>query len=399
MKKISKSLILSICLLSSCNNNNNIEIITHTVPGDFVDGSYFFPMNTLTTLRTFNQEQNDEIVDGFDNIVINLSKEVDRYHNYEGINNLKTINDSCGDDKEIKISNELFELLKLSVDITKLTQGKFNLAMGNIIDLYSDKLIEESSGRIDTLPDASLIQEAMLSIPTYKDIDNVIVLNEESKTIKLNKYNDKNVVISLGAIAKGFVMDKAYEYLKDYNYPCLFDAGSSTMAMLGQNPTNQEGKWSVSFKCPYLSYVNENPLLCNITLNGNTFISTSGDYTQNYFYENENNSYSLMHHIIDPYKGVSNNFIRSVSIVSNNAKLSVLDALTTSLFNCYNDEELLNIIDKFETNYKCDLSFVLTKPYGNSYSFFEVAVSKSFKDMITNEFNNDVKSIKVIENY
>ena len=396
MKKYFPIFVL-ISLLTSC--NNNVDILTHTVPGNFIDGKYVFPMNTLVTLRTFNENQQEEIAKGFDDVVISLSKEVDRYHDYADINNLKTINDSCGLDKEIKISDNLFELIKLSIDLTKLTEGKFNLAMGNIIDLYSDKLIEESSGRIDTLPEQSQIDDALLSIPSYVDVDKVIVLNDKDKTIKLNKYNDKNVVISLGAVAKGFVMDKAYDYLKSFNYPCLFDAGSSTMAMMGNNPSNKDGSWTVSFKAPYLSYVNESPLLCTVKLENDTFISTSGDYTQNYFYENENNSYSLMHHIIDPYKGISNNFIRSVSVISKNAKLSILDALTTTLFNCNSNEEVLTIIDKFESTYNCNLSFILSKPYNNSYSFFDVVVSKSFKDIMINEFNKDVKNVNTIVNY
>ena len=123
MKKYFPVFVL-ISLLTSC-NNSNVDILSHTVPGNFIDGKYFFPMNTLVTLRTFNENQQEEIAKGFDDVVISLSKEVDRYHDYADINNLKTINDSCGLDKEIKISDNLFELIKLSIDLTKLTEGKF----------------------------------------------------------------------------------------------------------------------------------------------------------------------------------------------------------------------------------------------------------------------------------
>ena len=100
-----------------------------------------------------------------------MSKEVDRYHNYEQINNLKTINDSCGSDTFVNVSDELFELIKLSIDITKLSEGKFNLAMGNIIDLYSSKISEELSGREDTLFEQELINQYVANIPSYEIID------------------------------------------------------------------------------------------------------------------------------------------------------------------------------------------------------------------------------------
>ena len=396
MKQKYLSLLLIPMLLTSCSSYESLN--PHIVAGKYIDGiGYISPMNTIVSLKMYNQQQYEEVVEGFDEIVSKLSDEADRYYDYDGVVNVKTLNDSCGSGEFIKVSSSLFEMIELGIDLTKLTKGKFNLAMGNLIDLYKDKLSEETTGSFNTLPNIEEINMAIASIPSYEDIRSIIELDYENTAIRLNKYNDYNVVISLGAIAKGFVMQKAYDYLKTYNYPALIDAGSSTMGMISDNPIRKGGKWNVSFRTPSIN--KEVSLFTTISSIGDTFISTSGDYQQNFFYKDENGNNRLMHHIINPYTGVSSNSIRSVSLVSNNASLAVLDALSTSIFNVDSVDEIYTLIDDVEDSYKCDISFMVVTPYNNSFDLYEVFVSESFNNMIIEDFVKEVKNIQVIENY
>lgn len=399
MKKNKMLFILISLFVAGCEKVEQPSLINHIVPGDFIEDEFVFPMNTITQLKMYYQSQYDEVYSSFDEIVISLSKEVDRYHDYEGINNLKTINDSCGSDQYIKVSNELFELIQLSIDITKLSEGKFNLAMGNIIDLYASKISDEYVGREDTLFDDEIINEYLVNIPSYEEIDEVIQLNKEDNSIKLNKYNDNDVVISLGAIAKGFVMQKAYDFLKVYDYPALFDAGSSTMATINNK---SEAGWNIGFGSANLEM--DGGTLTTVNVKGDYFISTSGDYQQYFKYKNESGNYRLMHHIIDPNTGISNNYLRAVTLLSNNASLAILDALSTVLFNCYDDKEALSMISLFEKSYKCDISFLMTKPVIESngkfnYELFNVIVASSFDSLTVSEYNQYVINKNIIDNY
>ena len=301
-KQVFASLLLTTFLLSC--EIEKPSLINHVVDGYFLQDEFVFPMNTITQLKMYYQDQYNEVSDRFDEIVISLSKEVDRYHNYEGLNNLKTINDSCGSGEYIKVSKELFELIRLSIELTKLSEGKFNLAMGNIIDLYSSKISEDYVGREDTLFDEDIILNYVESIPSYDIIEDIIILKSEDSSIMLNKYKDNDVIISLGAIAKGYVMHKAYEYLKLFDYPALFDAGMSTMGTV--NNKSKDG-WTVRLNTP--SLLSRNDVMLDFSFEGDAFISTSGDYQQYFKYKDENNNTRLMHHIIDPYTGISNNFL------------------------------------------------------------------------------------------
>ena len=388
-------LFLSFSLISC--QTNNPELITHIVDGDFIGSEFVFPMNTVTQLRMYYQDQYDEVVTGFDNIVKNVSKEVDRYHNYSGINNLKTINDSCGTNQEIVISNELFDVLKEAIDLTILTKGKFNLAIGKLIDLYSDKVSEELSGTFNTLPDESILSDVLSGIPSYEDIKDVVVLNEENNTVTLNKYNGRNVIISLGAIAKGYVMQQAYEYLKVYNYPALFDAGSSTMGMIGEKPSNKDKNYNIVLNNPSLS--DSSDTMLKLSLYNDHFISTSGDYNQYFFYSKDNEK-KMMHHIIDPYTGVSNNYIRNVTLVSTDISMSILDALSTAIFNCYNDKEVTELISDISNNYNGSISYMICKPYYENsiknYDKFNVLMSESFSLLINGNVSDTIIDTKII---
>lgn len=383
-----KSLLLStlLILLTSCEPQQSFY--THQVLGDYYEGiGYLSPLNTSITLKMFDKEIFDQVVLEFDNTIKNLSKEVDRYNNYEGINNLKLVNESFG--KEIIISNELFELLQLSIDLTKLSGGNFHMAMGTIIDLYEEQFNDENIGTIQKLPLQSELDYAISCIPNYDIIDDYIVLNKENNSVTLYPYNGKEFIISLGAIAKGYVMQKAYDYLTNFDAPFIFDAGSSTVAISGNNPLRENGKWNVGFKNPIL---NSQDLLLTTSVDGDTFISTSGDYQKYFFYDDEN----IMHHILDVYTGVSNNYYNSISLISKNASLGLLDAMSTALFNIESIDESLALLDKIEDTFNCDISFAFTSKEDNNLS---AIISENFNKLINGNISNSIKQKKIINNY
>ena len=394
MRKIKYIYLLPILLLlSSCEKPTVLN--THIVAGYYSqEFGYLPPMNTVVTLKMYYQSQYQKVVSGYDKIINDLSKEVDRYHDYENIANIKTINDSCGNSQEIILSDSLFELISLGVDLTKITKGAFNIAMGNLIDLYAPYFDESSPGLIKQLPAQNLIDNALDTIPRYSEIDDYIILNKDNKSIILNKYHNNNIVLSLGAIAKGFVMQKAFDYLKSYDYPSIIDAGSSTMATLNDNPLKKDKAWTIGFQKPVIND-NDN-ILATIKINGDYFISTSGDYRLNFFYLDDNNNQKLMHHIIDPDTGISNNYVRSVTLISKNANLAILDAISTAIFNYPNIDDVNALLNDLHSTYNVDIDYLITKPYSNSFEEYSIELSNGFNGLITSSFDNSIKEINII---
>ena len=75
-KQALMSIFLSTFLLSC--QIESPTLITHMVDGYFIGNEFVFPMNTITQLRMYYQDQYNEVNDTFDDIVISLSEEVDR---------------------------------------------------------------------------------------------------------------------------------------------------------------------------------------------------------------------------------------------------------------------------------------------------------------------------------
>ena len=150
MKIRKLSLLLIVMLLSSCKEVTGTwksfvatdEKVISTV------NTRVTPFNTVMQINYFLNDENEDnetlfnnVTNLFNNEVARLHKNFDRHYNYldkdELINNIKVINDSYGTNKEIKCSNELYSLLKLSVECYELTDGYFNVFSGNITDFWN----------------------------------------------------------------------------------------------------------------------------------------------------------------------------------------------------------------------------------------------------------------------
>ena len=59
----------------------------------------------------------------------------DIYYNYEGTNNLKTVNDNAGK-APVEVDPAIIELLEYSLEMFSLTKGKTNVAMGSVLEIW-----------------------------------------------------------------------------------------------------------------------------------------------------------------------------------------------------------------------------------------------------------------------
>lgn len=99
--------------------------------------------------------------------------------------------------KPIKISKELAKVINIGLEYSKLSNGTFDITVGQLIDLWDFKA--------DTpkLPETSAIAGALTSIG-YRGI----TLNDSTIS-----FSNPNTIIDLGAVAKGYIADKIKEYL------------------------------------------------------------------------------------------------------------------------------------------------------------------------------------------
>ena len=230
----------------------------------------------------------------------------DIYNDYEGITNLKTVNDMAGQ-APVKVDRRIIDLLLDCRVYYELTDGMVNVAMGSVLKLWHNArnagINDPANAR---LPDMDQLTEASL----YADIE-AIMIDEEASTVYIA---DPKVQLDVGAVAKGWSAQRVAE-----NAPegLLISVGGNVCAT---GPKDEKGTpWVVGVQNPagdnYLHtiYVTQESVV------------TSGDYQRCYVVDG-----NLYHHIIDPTTLLPGTYWRSVTIVCADSGLA--DALSTALF-------------------------------------------------------------------
>ena len=230
----------------------------------------------------------------------------DIYNDYEGITNLKTVNDMAGQ-APVKVDRRIIDLLLDCRVYYELTDGMVNVAMGSVLKLWHNArnagINDPANAR---LPDMDQLTEAS----QYADIE-AIMIDEEASTVYIA---DPKVQLDVGAVAKGWSAQRVAE-----NAPegLLISVGGNVCAT---GPKDEKGTpWVVGVQNPagdnYLHtiYVTQESVV------------TSGDYQRCYVVDG-----NLYHHIIDPTTLLPGTYWRSVTIVCADSGLA--DALSTALF-------------------------------------------------------------------
>ena len=95
----------------------------------------------------------------------------DIYHDYDGINNLKTVNDHAGLEP-VAVDARIIDMLEYSREMYTLTQGMTNIAMGSVLSIwhtYREAGIEDPEHA--SLPDRAELEAAA----QHMDIDSVVI--------------------------------------------------------------------------------------------------------------------------------------------------------------------------------------------------------------------------------
>ena len=237
----------------------------------------------------------------------------DIYHDYEGINNIKTINDNAGK-MPVEVSREIIDLLLFSKEMYAKTNGQMNIALGSVLEIWHNyRNVGINDPQNASLPPMEELQEAF----AHCDI-NDIMIDEEAKTVYLA---DEHMSIDVGSIGKGYAVQKAAEYAKEIGMESvLFSVGGNVCAVGNKLDGSN---WRIGIKNPNLSSTEEYIEKVDIA---DACVVTSGDYQRYYLVNGE--TYC---HIIDADTLMPADYFPSVSIVAEDS--GVADALSTSVFN------------------------------------------------------------------
>ena len=302
MKRFVCGLLLLAILLSGCAGQAEPERKQYTA-------TFLTLFDTVTSIvgKAESEEIFRENAQAVHDALLEYHQLFDIYNDYEGIHNLKTINDNAGI-APVEVDGRIIALLKDCKTYYELTGGKVNAAMGSVLYLWH---VARNDGLNDPanayLPDREKLEEAAL----HTDFS-AVEIDEEVSTVYIT---DPGVRLDVGAIAKGWATQRVSETAPK---GLLISVGGNVCAT---GPKDESGTpWVVGIQDPK----GGDSYLHTLTVTGGSVV-TSGDYQRNYAVDGE-----LYHHIIDPETLYPSTYWRSVTIVCNDSGLA--DALSTALF-------------------------------------------------------------------
>lgn len=297
--------LLSLIVLPSCSMQTKQKFKAY----------YFDYFDTATTIVGYEKNQAD-----FDAVCDEIKAQLDFYHkqytiynSYDGINNICALNKlHNGVHKELVVDGAIIDLILYCKEMHNKTDGKLNIAMGSVLKIWHQYrnagMKDEANAQ---LPPVDKLQEAS----KHTDIEKVII-NEENKTVFIS---DPKVTLDVGAVAKGYAVERVAQYLTDKGITgYLLNVGGNVRAIGSAN-----GKpWQVGIENPDTSSDEAYIEILNLE---NKSLVTSGNYQR--FYVVDGKSY---HHIIDPETLMPCENFMSVSVITTDSGYA--DALSTTLF-------------------------------------------------------------------
>jgi FAD:protein FMN transferase len=198
------------------------------------------------------------------------------------------------------IPQDLFQVIQQSLVYSRLSMGEFDITVGPLARLWKAEI---QDGTIPSKAEEDKLRRCV-------GWRNVILIPPDRI-----EFRSPCMAIDLGAIGKGYAVDRAAAVLRSYGIDrALISAGGSTIYAMGAPPGRPA--WVVQLRDP------SGKLNPEVSLKGNS-VSTS-EQTRN-----PEHGSAPFGHIIDPAKGVPVKTPYSVSVVAGSATAS--DALSTTL--------------------------------------------------------------------
>lgn len=267
----------------------------------------------------------------------------------------------------VRVSVEVFNLLKTATDIWRNTDGAFDITVGELMKLWGFR------GNCNQQPTIESVEKARERCGMA-----FVHLDEKNSTVQ---FLTNEVKIDLGAIGKGYAIDQALAVLNEAGIKsALIHGGTSTIAAIGTPP--DEKSWKIAVELPPDKQSDFNGKIAVIDLiNSSLSISAIWGRVKSL----DKKSYG---HIIDPRTGfpVNDNILSAISCKS----ATYSDALSTALLVAGKNitEKLVNIYE--------DLKYILItseaeveKPSAFFYGIEPISGLERFFKLIT--FSNRIK--------
>jgi thiamine biosynthesis lipoprotein len=208
----------------------------------------------------------------------------------------------------LRVESRLFRLLQQSVQLYVATEGAFDITAGPLIKAWG---FYHREGR---LPTEEALQEALQRVGAQS-----LQLDADHETVF---YSRPGLEINLGAIGKGYALDRCAELLRTAEIDnFMVHGGHSTILAFGKRQRGESRHgWNVALRHP----LRPDRHLAEVLLR-NRALATSGSGTQHFYAQGRRYG-----HILDPRTGQPAAHVVSATVLARNA--AEADALSTAFY-------------------------------------------------------------------
>lgn len=275
-----------------------------------------FLLGTVVNISIYDQDKESILDLAMDRIEVLehiISGEIDTTEVFK-------INKMAGEEP-VQVSEELYHLIKSSLEFADLSDGGFDITVGPLTNLWRIGFADARK------PDQVEIDQ-VLPLINYGNV----VLDPEDQSVFLT---EEGMMLDFGAIAKGYITDEVHSLLIEEDVTsAIIDLGGNIFVM-GERPAR--GSWRVGIQNPFLA---RGETIGRITTTDQSIV-TSGIYER--YLEEDGIQY---HHLLNPDTGYPfDNEIAGVTIVSDRSIDG--DALSTIVF-AKGLERGLNFINAYD---------------------------------------------------
>lgn len=260
-------------------------------------------LDTVVSITATSKSKN--VGNMIDSVFVYIESLQDKLNDFDPNSLLYKINHS--DATTFTMDEDIYELLVLSDKLYKLSDGKFDPSIKPVLNLwgFGSSPGEYSDSLKAAVPDSLMLKQALHMVGFSK-----LAFD------KTSLYKPAGMQLTFGAIAKGYILDKAAQKMKELGIVSGNIDCRSSMIFFGS-------------KIPQLVYI-QHPMLSRDDYIAsfkilNSSVGTSGNYQQ--CFEQDGVHY---HHIIDPHTGYPTPNIFSTTVITPSAALA--DGLSTAFF-------------------------------------------------------------------
>ena len=250
-----------------------------------------------------------------------LSQLYDRFYEYSGVNNIRTINLNAGV-APVEVEPELLEMLSFAKEWCQKTRGRVNIAMGPVLEIWH-QYRDQYSGQALAADAAGALpsMEALDDANHFSSLDKVII-DREKGTVFLE---DEKMALDVGAVAKGYAAQLVADEIYEAGFRSFTISAGGNVITKDPPLDGVRNSWGIGIQDPFADLNKPDSQSLDVALVSNRCVVTSGDYRQFYTVGDQ-----LIHHIIDPATLWPANQYRALTVVCEDSGLG--DFLSTCLF-------------------------------------------------------------------